>query len=82
MEKIKMRRWKSMRQESAKKRQEERAKRSPKEQLTRLDKMLGKGVGAQKERKRLQEMIDKEKHSGKKKGKKEKKSDERKGRQT
>lgn len=72
MAKLKMRRWKSMRQESAEKRQEERAKRSPKEQLVRLDNMFGKGEGAQKERKRLQEMIDKEKQSGKKKKKENK----------
>ena len=36
----------------------ERAKRSPKEQLARLDHMLGKGQGAVKERARLQAQID------------------------
>lgn len=35
----------------------ERAKRSPKEQLARLDAMFGKGQGAKKERERLAQQI-------------------------
>ena len=45
------------RQERAKKVQEARAKRTNKEQLERLDKLLGKNKGAQKERARLKEGI-------------------------
>ena len=41
------------RAESAKKLAEERAKRSPKEQVALLDQKLGKGEGAKKERARL-----------------------------
>ena len=36
---------------------EERAKRTPQQQLTRLDEMFGKGKGAQKERARLAKVI-------------------------
>lgn len=48
------------RREKAKYRQEERDKLSPREQLKELDKRLGKGVGAQKERARLQTLIEAE----------------------
>jgi len=36
----------------------ERAKRTPQQQLARLDEKLGEGVGATKERARLQKLID------------------------
>ena len=36
----------------------ERAKRSPEEQIDRLDWLLGDGVGAKKERKRLAKLIE------------------------
>lgn len=55
------------RRESAKRRQEERAKRSPLEQLQRLDSLLGKGEGAKRERARLEALIAKEKTSAKEK---------------
>lgn len=45
------------RSENAKKLAEERAKRSPKEQLALLDQKLGKGEGAKKERARLQALM-------------------------
>ena len=45
------------RQEDAKKRQESRSKLSPKQQLSRLDELLGEGIGAVKERTRLQEYL-------------------------
>jgi len=41
--------------------QEARAKRSPDEQLARLDKLLGKDQGAKKERARLLKQIEEEK---------------------
>jgi hypothetical protein len=40
-------------------RAEERASRTPKQQLALLDKRLGKGKGAQKERARLSKEIEK-----------------------
>ena len=43
--------------EEASVRAEERAERSPKHQLTLLDKRLGKGKGARKERARLLKLI-------------------------
>lgn len=49
---------KYIRQEEAKERQKKRDKRSPKEQLNRLDNLLGKEVGAVKERSRLQAAIE------------------------
>ena len=45
------------RQESAKKVQEARAKRTDRQQLTHLDKLLGKNKGAKKERVRLKDRI-------------------------
>tara|TARA_Y100000590_G_scaffold143436_2_gene164807 strand:+ start:59582 stop:59821 length:240 start_codon:yes stop_codon:yes gene_type:complete len=47
------------RQESAKKCAEARAKRSDKQQLAHLDKLLGKNKGAKKERARLKARIAK-----------------------
>lgn len=46
------------RQRSAKERAEARAERSPQEQLAELDKRLGEGKGAVKERARLQKQLD------------------------
>ena len=51
----------SSRQGSAKKLQEARAKRTDQQQLNRLDKMFGKGKGAEKERARLKDGIRKSK---------------------
>ncbi len=48
---------KEKRRESAKKCAESRAKRSDKQQLAHLDKILGKDKGAKKERARLKERI-------------------------
>jgi len=48
------------RRESAKKCAEARAKRSDKQQLAHLDKLLGKNKGAQKERARLKKNISNE----------------------
>lgn len=45
------------RQVEAAKRMEKREKLSPKQQLNKLDKRLGKGVGATKERTRLQALM-------------------------
>ena len=47
---------KETRQAEAEVRQEERDKRSPAEQITKLDKKLGEGKGAKKERKRLEKL--------------------------
>lgn len=44
---------KSIRKEAAEARQEDKTNRTNKEQLSRLDKMFGKGKGAKKERARL-----------------------------
>lgn len=46
------------RQRSAQERAEARAERSPQEQLAELDKRLGEGKGAVKERARLQKQLD------------------------
>lgn len=53
------------RRESAKERREAREDRSPKEQLDHLDRILGKGKGAAKERAKLLKLI---KSGGKKSG--------------
>lgn len=50
---------KQARREKAEQRNQEAASRTPTEQLKRLDEKLGKGVGAKKERVRLQNKIDK-----------------------
>ena len=50
-----IRRSKINRQLSAEKRKTERAERTNGEQIKKLDKKLGKGKGAKKERKRLNE---------------------------
>jgi cell shape-determining protein MreC len=46
-----------LKNELAKKRQAERDERSPKEQLEKLDAKLGAGIGAKKERARLEKLI-------------------------
>ncbi len=48
-------------QAQAKERQEAASKRTPEEQLARLDELLGKGQGAKKERAKLQARIEKAK---------------------
>ena len=48
------------RRESAKNRSEARAKRSDKQQLAHLDKLLGKNKGVEKERARLKKNISNE----------------------
>lgn len=48
---------KEARQKEAAVRLEERSKRSPQEQLATLDRTLGVGVGAVRERARLQKLI-------------------------
>jgi len=45
---------------------EERAKRTPEQQIARLDQMFGKGKGAAKERARLAKQISDSKKSAKK----------------
>lgn len=51
---------KEQRRENAARLAEERAKRSPQQQLDRLDKMFGKDQGAKKERARLLKAIKKD----------------------
>ena len=48
---------KETRQAEAEVRQEDRAKRTPSEQIAKLDKKLGEGSGAKKERKRLEKLL-------------------------
>lgn len=55
-----------VRRKAAEARQAERDKRSPEEQLARLDAMHGEGKGATKERLRLHEQIKREKIEAKK----------------
>jgi len=47
------------RRSDALQRTEERAQRSPQEQIRRLDELLGVGVGAQRERARLARQVEK-----------------------
>ena len=54
------------RQESAKKLKEARAKLTDQQQLNKLDNLLGKGKGAEKERVRLKDRIRKSKEGKKK----------------
>ena len=49
---------KQQRRDFAKKQQNERDKRSPKEQLALLDERLGVGIGATRERIKLTELIE------------------------
>ena len=55
-------RSKADRRKVAEELQAERAKRSPQQQLERLDLLLGKGVGAMKERARLVKQIEEQKN--------------------
>lgn len=50
---------KEIRQAAAQKRKEEREKRTPAQQLVRLDAAFGVGVGANKERARLSKPVEK-----------------------
>jgi hypothetical protein len=61
---------KLLKQQEAKQRQDKRDKISPKEQLSHLDSIFGKDVGAKKERDRLLSLINKK--SEKKETKEEK----------
>lgn len=61
---------KERKREEAKARQVEWDKLTPQEQLATLDKQLGKGTGAKKQRARLQGLIDNPKLKNRKKGKK------------
>jgi hypothetical protein len=53
-----MKRSRQERREEALTRQEERNQRTPKQQIQHLDKILGKGQGATKERARLAKMME------------------------
>ena len=50
-----------LKRQEAEKRQAERDKRTPQEQIDLLDKSFGKGVGAKKERAKLAKLIDAQK---------------------
>ena len=50
--------FEQLRRKDAEGRKEERNKRSPEDQLKLLDDRLGVGIGAKKERTRLQKLID------------------------
>lgn len=68
-------RWRrEARQEAAKERQAVRDQRTPKQQIQRLDELLGDGEGAQKERARLLATIE----AAKMEAKREKETKERK----
>lgn len=56
---------KDKRRADAAERAEVQSARTPKEQLQRLDQLLGKGIGAQKERTKLQKAIEAEKAASK-----------------
>jgi hypothetical protein len=67
--------WQARKQEkldSAQRRLSDRAQRSPEQQLALLDQRLGEGVGAKRERARLQSLIEAPKPEKKKKIKKKK----------
>jgi len=69
---VKKQEAKKLRAKEADERMEERSNRSPAQQIERLDTLLGKGVGAESERARLQEQVEKEAvHHEKKKKKKD-----------
>lgn len=67
-----------LKQQEAKERQDKRDKRSPADQLSHLDSVFGKNLGAKKERAKLLSRIDKgdEPKEEKRKKTKKKKTDE------
>lgn len=58
IQKLYKKRRREERQNQAAERQNQRAKRSPQQQLIVLDNRLGKNIGAQKERQKLQDLIN------------------------